>query len=254
MKLPKFVLRFLKIDEEGPYLIPLPKLSTSLLRKLYDIILGAGFAYTGDKFRREKEYISILKDGALVTNFEPLWIMRELNYIKWEDYKENLGLKPSWNNSYFVKLKDGIRIYPRINLSKRGFYRLLAKGLVPLMYDEVYVILKLALESQRIRAISYRTYTAEKASFLRHVAKVTLYRVEFSPKSLWDCINEIWEDVMKGRPAFLPEPGTYTISMNLKEINLKDIFSGLDNWCLSDRNLAFPPGQNPSPNVPLDIS
>lgn len=254
MELPGFAIRAFKINEKGLHFIPLPKPSAGLLRKLYGIFLEANFMPVGDnRFKRRKERISLVKGGALITNFEPLFILKELSDIKWEEYRENLGLEPSWNNSYFAKVEEGIRLYPRVNLSARGFYKLLAKGFVPLMYDEIYVALKLALGSQRIRAISYKTYRAEEAKFLRRVANVALYRVEFSSKSFRDCINEIWEDVITGKPAFLPEPGTYIVSMELMEIDLKSVFSGLGNWCLSDRNLAFPPWQDPSLDLSLSV-
>lgn len=253
MRLPKFSLRSFKINERDIYFIPLPKLSPSLLRKLEEVISEVGYTYVKGKFRRGKEYVIVLKKGALITNFEPSSIMRELDRIEWEDFRENLGLEPTWNNSYFTKLENGVRLNPRMNLSKRSFYRLLAKGCVPLMYDEIYIILGLALKSHRVRAISYRTYTAERAKFLRHVGKMALYKVEFSSNSLRNCIDEIWKDVIKGRPAFLPEPGTYTITVKLGEIDLKEVFSGLGEWCLSDRNLAFPPGQDPSSDLPLRI-
>ena len=177
--------------------------------------------------------------------------MKELSNIKWGDFREDSGLEPTWNNSYFIRVEEGVRLNPRANLSRSTFYDLVAKGSVPLTYDEIYVILRLALKSHKVRAISYKTYNAERVQFLRRIGKVALYRVEFSSNALQSCVDEIWRDVVRGRPAFLPNPGTYTISMDLrKDIDLKEIFSGLGDWCLSDRNLAFLPRQDPSLGLP----
>ena len=253
MKLPPFTLRLFEVKRGSAYLIPLPKPSTSFLKEIYELMKNMGLSYSHGKFKRRRKSVLISYRGSLLSNFEPVELLRELSKVRWNEFIEFHGLTPTWNNGYFTRLQDGIKLHLRMNLSRREFWRLVGLGKGLILPDEAYIVLNLALRSRSFEMISCKTYSADSVEYVRRVGSLSFYRVKFSNLSVRNCINEIWKDVLTGHPVLLPEPGTNVFKMKMGEVDLIGMFAGLNEWCLSDEHLALPLRDYPSIHTSRDV-